>query len=440
MENINKKNNSFVEEDFFKVSKIFLFSLMGIVIFFIPIKLNNQYETIIYHISYYIENKISIVIDITVILFIILSTIKDLLAKEKTFVNVFYLIIKIFGLVILFSILFEVEDLFFISNEFNVVMRDTILNLTILLPVSAVFMPLILDYGLIEIVEAYTHRFTKRLFKVSGKIFLNFLIYLSLDSFCGAFLTYRLYKDGKLREREACIVILNFSILSFSLTSDLCNKLDINLFKFMMIEIFVLCICNIIISRIYPLKNKRQSYYYKSGYKDVNCRKNKLNTAIKKHISRGNKKNLISYSLSYLNDALYIIANLIPNIVVIFFIGNIIFNCESTASIINNLTYMIISLFDFPNEYLMANVINLSFFNNILGIKRISSDIFYPTKVMLSLIIVIQGISISILIPFIKKTIIPLTLREILIVSMERMIIILLLSFIGYYFYIGYIL
>lgn len=440
MQDINKKNNSFVDEDFFKVSKIFLFSLMGIIIFFIPIKLNNQYETIIYHISYYIEDNISILIDISVIFFITLSTVKDLLKKEKTFVNVLYLIIKIFGLVILFSILFEVEDLFFISNEFSVVMRDVILNLIILLPISSIFMPLILEYGLIEIIEAYTHKFYKKLFKISGKTLLILLIYLSLDSFCGSFLTYRLYKDGKLREKEACIVILNFSILSFSLTSDLCSKLDINLIKFIIIEMIALYICNMIIIRIYPLKKKRQSYYYKSGYKDINCRKNKLNTAIKKHLSRGNKKSLIRYSISYLNDAIYIIMNLIPNIVVLFFIGNIIFNCKEIASIINNLTYMIISLFNFPNEYLMANVINLSFFNNILGIKKISSDVFYPTKMMLSIIIVIQGISISSLIPFIKKTIIPLSLREILIVFIERLIIILLLCFIGYYFYIGYIL
>ena len=41
------KNNSYNDEDLFKRIKIFLFSLLGIIIFFIPIKINNQYETLI---------------------------------------------------------------------------------------------------------------------------------------------------------------------------------------------------------------------------------------------------------------------------------------------------------------------------------------------------------------------------------------------------------
>ena len=75
---------------------------------------------------------------------------------------------------------------------------------------------LLLDYGLVEIIEAYTHKIMKKVFKVSGKVFLNFLVYILVDNVCGIFMTYKLYKDGKLREREAAITILNFSILSLS--------------------------------------------------------------------------------------------------------------------------------------------------------------------------------------------------------------------------------
>ena len=91
-------------------------------------------------------------------------------------------------------------------------------------------------------------------------------------------------------------------------------------------EMLVLIICNIIISRIYPLKKKKQSYYFKSGHKNVNCKKNKLNTAVKRYYENKNNKKFFSLSLSYLNEVIYILMNLIPLIVLIFFIGNIIYN------------------------------------------------------------------------------------------------------------------
>ena len=111
-----------------------------------------------------------------------------------------------------------------------------------------------------------------------------------VNSICGAFLTYRLYKDGKLREKEAVVTILNFSILSLNLTKDLCYKIDISIIKFIIIELIILIICNFILSRIYPIKKKKQSYYFKSNHKNVNCKRHKMKTDLKKY--NENKKNV----------------------------------------------------------------------------------------------------------------------------------------------------
>ena len=61
------------------IDKVYLFSVIGIIIFFIPIKINNQQEVIIYHLSYFIENRISSLIDISIIVFVLLSVFKDLI-------------------------------------------------------------------------------------------------------------------------------------------------------------------------------------------------------------------------------------------------------------------------------------------------------------------------------------------------------------------------
>lgn len=436
----NSKSITFQRNDFNEVIRILLFSLIGIVIFFVPIKINNQFETVIYHLSYYIENKISSIIEISLIFFVMLSTLRDILNKEKSFFSNLSIFIRLLTLLILISFILGKEDFFIRDDKFLLVMRDLIYNLVILLPVSAIFMPFLLEYGLIEIVESYTNKIMKKTFKVSGKVFLNFLVYLLVDTVCGAFFTYRLYKDGKLREREACITILNFSVLSLPLTFDLCNKFNINRWKLILLEIVFLIICNVIISRIFPLKKKKQRYYVKAGYKDISCKRNRMKVAIKKRIIRGNNKNIMAYSMSYLNDLIYILMDLIPNIILVFFLGSIIFNTPFIIDKLNEILILIIKPLHLPNSDIISSISNISFFSNIIGIKVINEDIFYVTKIILSLIITLQGISISFLIPFINKTIFPLNAKEIIIVILERYAIILFLSSTIYYFYLNYII
>lgn len=444
MESINNstynENNSCNGEDLLKKVKIYIFSLIGIIIFFVPIKVNNQNETLLYHMSYFLEDKASILINISILFFISLSILKSIINVNKSSINKFLVFIKIFSLIILVFISVGKGEIFFIDDSFIFILKDLILNLSIVLPIASLFMPFLLDYGLVEITEAFTHKIMKRLFRVSGKVFLNFLVYLLVDNVCGAFVTYSLYKAGKLRERECAITILNFSVLSLSLTSDLCNKIDINMGKFLIMEMIVLVICNTIISRIYPLKKKTQSYYFKSGHKNVNCKKHKLNTAVKKYYENKTNKKFISLSLSYLNDVISILMNLIPIIITIFFIGNIIYNITFVMDIINNLVYIIITKLNVPNSILMSNILNLNFFNNILAIKIIDNNTYYLSRIMIGLFISIQCISISFLIPFIKVSIIDLNIVEILLVIIERFLIMLFIFFISYNFYLGQIL
>ena len=429
------KEHSCNDDDIYIKMKMYIFSLIGIIIFFIPIKINNQYETLLYHISYFIENKASIIINISVLFFVTLSILKDIINVNKSSINKFLVFSKVFSLIILTFLLVGKEEIFFIDDSFIFILKDLILNLSIVLPVASLFMPFLLDCGLLEITEAFTHRTMKKLFRVSGKVFLNFLVYLLVDNVCGVFVTYRLYKDGKLRERECVITILNFSVLSLSLTDDLCNKINIITIKFFIMEIIILIICNFIISRIYPLKKKKQSYYLKSNHKNVNCKRNKINTAIKRYYENKSNKKLLSLSLSYLNEVIYILMDLIPTIIFIFFIVNIIYNIPFIMESINNLTNIFVSAFNLPNSNLISNIINLNLFSSILAIESIPQRSYYIIKLMMGIFIALQCINFCLLIPFIKGSIIELTIGEILIVAFERLCIITFICFITYSFY-----
>lgn len=444
MENI--KNDSYTKDksrnsdQSLDTIKVYMFSLIGIIIFFIPIEVNNQINTILYHISYFIENKISNIINTSIIFFITLSILKNVINVEKSDINKVLIFTKTFSLIILIFLFIGQEEMFFIDDSFILILKDLIVNLSIVFPIASLFMPFLLDYGLVEITEAFTNKFMKSFFKVSGKVFLNFLVYLLVNNVCGAFVTYILYKDGKLREKECAITILNFSVLSISLTTDLCYTIDINLKKFLIMEVLFLIICNIIITRIYPLNKKKQSYYFKSGHKNINCNKNRLNTAIKRYYENKKDKKLISLSLSYLNDSIAILMELIPIIVLIFFVGNIIYNIEIIMDAINFMIYEIVEKFNIPDSRSISNIISLNFFNSILATENINKQIYNTSKIMIGLLISTQCINISFLIPFINKFTLNISMSEIILVAIERLLIMIFVLLISYNFYLGYII
>lgn len=420
--------------------KVYLFSIIGIILFFVPIKINNEFETIIYHLSYFLESKILSFIDISIIFFVGLSTLRDLINYKTSNISKFKIVMKIFSEIILISIFINKEKILFLDGEFVLILKDLLLELSISLPISSLFLPFLLDYGLLEIIEGYTHRIIKPVFNVRGAVFLNFLIYFLVNSASGAFTTYILYKDGKLREKEAVITILNFSVLSLSLTRDLCYKININTIKFLIIEISILIIANFILSRIYPIRNKKQSYLFKSNHKNVNCKHHKMKNALKKYHENRSSKNLFELSTYYLKEVIDILMDLVPTIVFIFFVGNMIYKMPYINQVFENIIYIIIEKFNLPNDSLISEILSFNIFSNILAIKNLSKDTYHITKIFMGIFISLQTINICFLIPFIKNSIINIKTSEIIVVIIEKFFIILLLCCIFYKFYLKYII
>ena len=108
--------------------KVYLFSIIGIILFFVPIKINNEFETIIYHLSYFLESKILSFIDISIIFFVGLSTLRDLINYKTSNISKFKIVMKIFSEIILISIFINKEKILFLDGEFVLILKDLLLE------------------------------------------------------------------------------------------------------------------------------------------------------------------------------------------------------------------------------------------------------------------------------------------------------------------------
>ena len=427
--------NDIKVDNFFEVLKIIIYSTIGIIIFFIPITIDNQTKTILHHIAYKLQVNYKWFLQICTVIYITIGTIKSVLSNHKNNLEKIYSYMSIFSIFIVLSIFYDKYSILALDENISLILEQTILNLITILPLSAIFMPFILDYGLLDIIEVYCHKLMKKLFNLSGKSVLNIIMYIFNDCFCGYFMTDILYKKGKIRQSEACMILLNFSVASISISNYISEELNINKMNFFILSTFILILLNIILSRIYPINKKKKSYYIKTNYKESYIKNNKLSNAIKKHIRNREDINLFKSIIINFEKSITIIIKLIPNIVLITYLVNIIINNIDILYNIKTIFYHILEILKFNNIDEISIFLVNGIFNDIIAIDLLNKNIDYTSKLLIGIICILKCSSLTTNILYINTTDIPINKSDFLVSYILRVIAIIFISYMIFYLY-----
>lgn len=431
-----------VNNNFIDILKALTYSTIGIIIFFIPIKINNQTATIIYHITYKIQLEARDIIEFSIIVYTIIGSLKSFISykDKKLSIKKIYIYLKMVSVLIILNIFYSKNNIIFLDDITLSIINETILNLATLLPISSIFMTFILDYGLIEITESYFQKQMKKLFKLSGKSILNILVYIFTDYFCGFFMTNKLYIQGKLRNNEACIILLNFSILSTPMSIYVTEELNLNKLEFIIISTFILFISNIILCRIYPLNKKKKSYFIKTNYKETIYKDKKFQRGLEKYLENPTNENIFISIVNNLEESIKLSMGLIPNIIIILYISSLLINNGLITEILKNIFFPIVQIFKLKNYNELSEFCVNLFYNNIMAMNMLNLNIEYSTKFLIGIILVLTCTSLSTSILYIYNTNIKINIKEFIISYIERIIIIISIYSMIHYFYIGYII
>jgi len=435
VKNINKYEKE-SSEYFENILKMIVYSLVGIIIFFIPININNELKTILYHISNKIQMSYSNLLEFCIIIFTLLMTLKDYKKKSTNKIIIF---LKFLSVLILVDLFYN-ETYLFIQNENTIlILKSIIFNLITLLPLCSIFIPFILEYGLLEIVESYFHPITKKLFKISGKSFLNLLIFLFTDCFCGYYMANLLYNKGKLRLNELYIVISNFSIMSLPMMIYTYDELNLKKYSFFIVIFIIMIISNIILCRLYPLNKIKKSYAVKSEYKETIHKKDKFRSGVNKYLNNKNKKKLYLNILDNLETSISTSIKVISNIVIIFFLLEILLNNKMVIYSLSKIFYPVINLINLNNVDILSESIIRIFYNNIMTIEWATFTIDYNTRFLIGVLLALGGISLTSNIVYLISSSLKIDIKNFILIYFEKIVIILLVYSFIYYYYIGYI-
>lgn len=166
----------------------------------------------------------------------------------------------IFGVLAAFQI---GPEMIISADTGSFVLHDLLTVLFSIFLFAGLFLPLLLNFGLLEFFGSLLTKVMRPVFKLPGRSSIDCITSWLGDGTLGIMLTSKQYEDGFYTEREAATISTAFSAVSITFSLVVINTVGLgNMFvPFYLTVTFAGIVAAIILPRIYPLSKKKDIYY-----------------------------------------------------------------------------------------------------------------------------------------------------------------------------------
>jgi nucleoside recognition membrane protein YjiH len=253
-------------------------SILGIFLFVIPLSINGEFTISVAILANFVESLLAGYLPYIATIIMAITALLSLQAKvfrpayilnspflEKLFhVSWIWQIARVFGMIFSILALFKVgPTAIWSENTGGLLLYDLIPVLFSVFLFAGLFLPLLLDFGLLELCGALFTKVMRPLFKLPGRSSIDCLASWLGDGTIGVLLTNKQYEDGYYTKREAAIIGTTFSVVSITFTIVIISylKLDNYFGPFYLTIVLAGLACAFISPRIPPLSRKPDTYY-----------------------------------------------------------------------------------------------------------------------------------------------------------------------------------
>ncbi|WP_294349422.1 YjiH family protein [uncultured Clostridium sp.] len=258
---------------FISLIKFLIPSIIGILLFMTPIKINGEFTIPIAFLANYLVNFLGDLLPLIATILISISAtcgilIKIFKTKNKTLNSLFnvtpvWLLGRVIGMILAIMTYFKIGPEFVWSDSTGGTVLYSLLPLLISVFLFAgLFLPLLLNHGLLEFVGAMLTKVMRPIFKLPGRSSIDCITSWLGDGTIGILLTSKQYEEGFYTKKEAASISTTFSAVSITFCLMVISQVGLShmFVPFYLTVTFAGIVAAIILPRIYPLKNKPNTY------------------------------------------------------------------------------------------------------------------------------------------------------------------------------------
>ncbi|MDN6066090.1 MAG: YjiH family protein [Staphylococcus equorum] len=414
--------------------KFFIYSLIGIICFFVPITINGKSTILIDHIVQWITFLVNPILPYYVLLLIIIGALHSFINKKwnKSKTDIIFSLFKVLGVFIAFMIVFDFGPGFVLKESIGPFLYDKLaIPLSVLIPVGAILLTFLVGYGLLEFIGVIMRPVMKPIFKTPGKSAVDAVASFVGSYSIGLLITNKVYKNGGYTHKEAVIVATGFSTVSATFMIIVANTLGIiehwNLYFWFTLA--VTFIVTAITVQLPPIRFEKNTTYQNQPYKEEKRRNMPLlkESWLEAKLAVKNADSLIGNVRENLRDGVVMTIAILPSIMSIGFLGLIIAEYTPIIEYVSYIFYPFISIFPVQDVAILAQASTISIVEMLLP-AAIAQTADLATRFIVAVMSVSAIIFFSSVVPVILSTEIKISVGKLVLIWFERVVLILLIT------------
>lgn len=355
--------------------------------------------------------------------------------EEDTVIHaILYLVGSVFALVMLLHLTFPAFSgpEWIVSDDIGGSVIGVALDVAWIIPVSAVFMPFLLNYGIVDFIGSLMEPLMRPGFKVPGRSAVNAIASFVSSASVGVLITSKLYRRGIYTKKEAALIATGFSAVSVGFaykvieTADLADHFIPIYFLAMLITLLI----SFFMCRIPPLSRKESVYLngHVQTKEDIAADRAPANAIFQTGVSRAVKKAATAPSLakeigSSLKDSLFVLPKVISLLLTVGILAMIIATYTPVFNWVGMIFEPVLRLFQVPNAAEIAPSLPVGIAEMFLPVLLIADkvEMLEPAaRYMVVTVSMVQIIFFSETIVVMMSTKIPVKLKELVVCFFER--------------------
>jgi nucleoside recognition membrane protein YjiH len=412
--------------------KFFVFSLIGIFVFFIPVTIHNTSSIILDHIVTWVRQIMPGAIPIYALLVIVLGAIYPFVTGswKLSKVNLVFSALKVLGVPIALLIYFQAGPAWLLDKNMGpFLFEKLVIPVGMVVPIGSVFLALLVGYGLLEFIGVLVQPIMRPIWKTPGRSAVDAVASFVGSYSIGLLITNRVFKEGKYTIKEAAIIATGFSTVSATFMIVIAKTLDLmnywNLYFW--VSLVVTFLVTAVTVRIWPLSNMSDAYYQDNGDPEKVIKEKRLRQAWTEAMEAAGKALPLTRNIwENLRDGFIMTMSILPSIMSVGLLGLVLAEFTPLFDWLGYLFYPITWLLQIPEPMLAAKASAIEIAEMFLPALLVVKAPLV-TKFVIAVVSVSSILFFSATIPCILSTEIPISIPKLLVIWVERTILTLLL-------------
>lgn len=413
--------------------KFVVLSLIGIFMFFIPITLGGKTTIPLDHVVTIVKSSAPALMPYYALIVIILGAAYPFYTKtwNKDGVTTVFSVAKVFGLgVAIMAVTGQGPAWLFTPDMVPFLYNKLVISVGLIVPIGAVFLAFLVGYGLLEFIGVIMQPIMKPIWRTPGRSAIDAVASFVGSYSIGLLITNRVYKEGKYTAKEAAIIATGFSTVSATfmiIVAKTLGLMDMWNFYFWTTLVITFLVTAITV-RIYPLAKKPDTNIFGDEIVEEKRKGNIVSNAIEDGLEAAANSEPLAKNISVnFIDGFKMAMGILPSILSVGLLGLILAKYTPVFDVLGYIFYPFTALLQIPDPMLIAKASSLEVAEMFLPALLVKEAALLG-RYVIGVVSVSAVLFFSASIPCIMSTEIPLTIKDIIIVWIQRTIFSLILA------------